>query len=92
MNYKKTYQKAIKNVEIPKVINDDYVNNRIKHNEGEDSHTDEYRYALCGKDISKYDTKNLSRDVFGWIERILRNKMNREEIHNLQKTDELGHQ
>ena len=34
--------------------------------------------------IAKYicDTKNLSRDVFGWIERILRNKMNREEIHN----------
>lgn len=34
--------------------------------------------------IAKYicDTKNLSRDSFGWIERILRNRMNREEIHD----------
>jgi len=34
--------------------------------------------------IAKYicDTRNLSRDSFGWIERILRNQMNREEIHN----------
>ena len=34
--------------------------------------------------IAKYicDTKNLSRDSFGWIERILRNKMSREEIHD----------
>lgn len=34
--------------------------------------------------IAKYicDTKNLSRDAFGWIERILRNRMNREEIHD----------
>ncbi len=34
--------------------------------------------------IAKYicDTKNLSRDSFGWIERILRNQMNREEIHD----------
>lgn len=34
--------------------------------------------------ISKYicDTKNLSRDSFGWIERILRNQMNREKIHD----------
>lgn len=34
--------------------------------------------------IAKYicDTKNLSRDSFGWVERILRNQMNREEIHN----------
>ncbi|HIP33883.1 MAG TPA: DUF3883 domain-containing protein, partial [Bacteroidia bacterium] len=34
--------------------------------------------------ISKYicDTKDLSRDSFGWIERILRNKMEREEIHD----------
>lgn len=34
--------------------------------------------------IAKYicDTKNLSRDSFGWIERILRKKMSREEIHN----------
>lgn len=34
--------------------------------------------------IAKYicDTKNLSRDSFGWIERILRNSMNREEIHD----------
>jgi len=35
--------------------------------------------------IAKYicDTKNLSRDSFGWIVRILRNQMNREEINNL---------
>jgi hypothetical protein len=34
--------------------------------------------------IAKYicDTKNLSRDSFGWIERILRNQMSREEIHD----------
>lgn len=34
--------------------------------------------------IAKYicDTKNLSRDSFGWIERILRKKMSREEIHD----------
>ncbi|WP_457593029.1 DUF3883 domain-containing protein [Hydrogenimonas sp.] len=34
--------------------------------------------------IAKYicDKKNLSRDSFGWIERILRKQMNREEIHN----------
>lgn len=34
--------------------------------------------------IAKYicDTKNLSRDGFAWIERILRNKMNREEIYD----------
>ena len=34
--------------------------------------------------IAKYicDTKNLSRDSFGWIERILRKQMNKEEIHN----------
>lgn len=34
--------------------------------------------------ISKYicDTKDLSRDSFGWIERILRKQMNREEIYN----------
>ena len=33
--------------------------------------------------IAKYicDTKNLSRDSFGWIERILRKQMNKEEIH-----------
>ena len=34
--------------------------------------------------IAKYicDSKNLSRDSFGWIERIMRNKMNREELYN----------
>ncbi|MDD2382894.1 MAG: DUF3883 domain-containing protein [Sulfurospirillaceae bacterium] len=34
--------------------------------------------------IAKYicDTKNLSRDSYGWIERILRNKMSKEEIHD----------
>ncbi len=34
--------------------------------------------------IAKYicDTKNLSRDSFGWLERILRKQMNREAIHN----------
>lgn len=34
--------------------------------------------------IAKYicDTKNFSRDSFGWIERILRKKMSREEIHD----------
>jgi len=34
--------------------------------------------------IAKYicDTKNLSRDSFGWIQRILRNQMSREEIHD----------
>jgi len=34
--------------------------------------------------IAKYicDIKNLSRNSFGWIERILRNQMNREEIHD----------
>ncbi len=35
--------------------------------------------------ISKYicDTKDLKTDSFGWIQRILREKMSREEIHNL---------
>lgn len=77
---------------VSKLVIEYFIEDNFLFRSNESAYEDEGElYILEQKDeddmieiIAKYicDTKNLSRDSFGWIERILRNRMNREEIHD----------
>lgn len=64
MNYKTSYWNEIDKVKLPKVIDDEFVENMYKRKDTKDENTLLSIYGLCGKDLTDIDMTNLSKDSF----------------------------
>lgn len=62
--YKTTYWDDVDKVKIPNVINREYINNNSILEIGVDSHTLDYMYGICGKDMEDIDMSELSVEDF----------------------------
>lgn len=60
----KIYELKCSRVELPKKIDDDYIKNRAINNKNSDSHSLEYSWSICGKDVSNIDMSELSIEEF----------------------------
>lgn len=62
--YKTTYWDDVDKVKIPNVINREYINNNSILEISVDSHTLDYMYGICGKDMEDIDMSELSVEDF----------------------------